>query len=154
MKKTKASTKAQGKATEQKRRAETARREKSSRSLREVVGPEVYQTWVAMLQRLVPDGRTHRLAPVVAAMLQYALAVAEEEGSTDPETNSVVASLLKSVDALDIEEMQESLDDVVIQLFEDAGVGYRRRSARGEHYSIIEEAYREYIHWFDMPWEG
>ena len=58
------------------------------------------------------------------------------------------------MDAFESEEMQELLDDVVTRLFEDAGVAYRRTSARGEQYSIIEEAYREYIHWFDMPWEG
>ena len=75
--KTKASAKPQGKSTEQKHKTERAERKKGSRSLRDVVGPEVYQTWIDMLHRLVPDGRTHRLAPVVAAMLQYALAVAE-----------------------------------------------------------------------------
>ena len=70
-----------------------------------------------MLATLVPDGRTHRIAPLVAAMLQYALAMADEKR-----------------------------DD-------DAGVEYRRTNSRGDPYSIVEEAYEEYIRWFDMPWE-
>ena len=57
------------------------------------------------------------------------------------------------MDAFEPEEMQELLDDVVTRLFEDARVAYGRTSPQGEKYSIIEEAYREYIHWFDMPWE-
>ena len=152
--KTKASAKLQGKSAQQKHKADRAERKKGSRSLREVVGPEVYQTWIDMLHRLVPDGRTHRLAPVVAAMLQYALAVAEGKRGADTETNSVVGSLLNSMDAFEPEEMQELLDDVVTGLFEDARVAYGRTSARGEQYSIIEEAYREYIHWLDTPWVG
>jgi hypothetical protein len=26
-------------------------------------------------------------------------------------------------------------------------------SARGESYSIADDAYSEYVHWFDMPWD-
>ncbi|MCI0608598.1 MAG: hypothetical protein L0Z71_06005 [Anaerolineae bacterium] len=51
---------------------------KSKRSLQAVVGEATYAVWVDMLRELVPDGRTHRLSVVVAGMLQYALAVAEE----------------------------------------------------------------------------
>jgi ribosomal protein L4 len=60
---------------------------------------------------------------------------------------------LNSTEAFEPEGMEELLDDVVTRLFEDARVAYGRTSARGEKYSI-EETYREYIHWFDMPWEG
>lgn len=41
------------------------------RSLDAVVGPDTYSVWVNMLRALVPQGRTHRLAPLVAGMLQY-----------------------------------------------------------------------------------
>ena len=40
--------------------------------LREIVGDSVYDVWVAMLKKLVPDGRTHRLSVLVASMLAYA----------------------------------------------------------------------------------
>ena len=47
-------------------------------SLQAVVGQLKYATWVDMLRRLVPDGRTHRLAPLVAGMLQYATLLAND----------------------------------------------------------------------------
>jgi len=67
---------------------------KRKRSLQDVVGQETYSVWVNMLRILVPDGRTHRLAPLVAGMLQYALAVSEEESGEEPDDDSVAQSLL------------------------------------------------------------
>lgn len=43
---------------------------RQKQSLQEVVGAQTYTSWVDMLRRLAPDGRTHRLAPLVAGMLQ------------------------------------------------------------------------------------
>lgn len=51
---------------------------RKNQSLQAVVGAQTYATWVDMLRRLVPDGRTHRLAPLVAGMRQYATLVAIE----------------------------------------------------------------------------
>ena len=51
---------------------------KQKRSLQAVVGTETYDVWTKMLHDLVPDGRTHRLAPIIAGMLHYALNVAFE----------------------------------------------------------------------------
>lgn len=50
-------------------------------------------------------------------------------------------------------EVRELLHDAVTQLFQDARVEYRRMSARGQSYSIADDAYSEYVHWFDMPWK-
>jgi hypothetical protein len=133
--------------------AKTARPKASGRSLQDVVGPEVYRTWVAMLRALTPEGRTHRLAPLVAAMLQYAFVVAQEGGDEDTDENSVSQSLIDSAEADEPEEVGAALHDVVARLFKDAGVVFNRTSARGEPYSIADEAYAEYIHWFDMPWD-
>ncbi len=62
-------------------------------SLKEIVGDKVYSVWVDMLRRLVPEGRTHRLAPTIAAMLQYALEVADEKYGSDPQEGSLAYSL-------------------------------------------------------------
>ena len=124
---------------------------KQQRSLKTVVGPQTYSVWVDMLRALVPEGRTHRLAPLVAGMLQYALSLANEQ---DVDEDSVAQSLLRSADAMEVTEVEELLEDVVAQLFKDAGVHYKRVNARGQDYSIAESIYEEYIHWFDMPWEG
>ncbi|MCC6189139.1 MAG: hypothetical protein IT318_08885 [Anaerolineales bacterium] len=133
--------------------AEVSRRGRRARSLEDVVGREVYQTWVDMLRRLVPDGRTHRLAPIVAAMLQYALAMAEDQDDADEAGNSVATSLLETREIADSSEVKDLLHDVVTKLFKDAGVGFQRTSSRGIAYSIADDAYEEYLHWYDMPWE-
>src|SRR3990172_9605792 len=122
---------------------------KRKRSLQDVVGQETYSVWINMLRSLVPDGRTHRLAPLVAGMLQYALTIAGEEAGDD----SVAQSLIESAEAFEPEEVKRLLHDVVARLFKDAGVSYKRTSASGEDYSIADSVYYEYIHWFDMPWE-
>ena len=124
-----------------------------ARSLEDVVGPHIYQTWVNMLHVLVPDGRTHRLAPLVAAMLQYALAVAENERNDDVDEGSVAASLLDTTEVGDLSEVKALLHDVVTRLFKEAGVGFQRTSSRGVSYSIADDAYEEYLHWDLMPWE-
>jgi hypothetical protein len=129
------------------------RRKPRARSLEDVVGPHVYKTWVDMLHILVPDGRTHRLAPLVAAMLQYALAMAEHVRDAEESGNSVAASLLATTEVGDPSEVKALLHDVVTKLFKDAQVGFQRTSASGVSYSIADDAYEEYLHWDFMPWE-
>lgn len=126
---------------------------KNERSLKTVVGQETYQVWTAMLQQLVPYGRTHRLAPLVAGMLQYALIIALEKYGDGPREGSVAQSLLSASESDDIEEVVGDLRDVTEQLFKDAGVGYARTNSRGDGYSIVENAIYEFIHWHAMPWE-
>ena len=106
-----------------------------------------------MLRVLVPGGRTHRLAPLLAAMLQYACSVTEDEQGDDADEESINQSLMDSSETSDPSEVKDLLHDAVAQLFKDAGVEYGRVSARGQPYSIADEAYSEYVYWFDMPWE-
>ena len=127
---------------------------KRTRSLEDVVGKETYGLWVDMLHRLVPDGRTHRLSVVVAAMLQYAYLIVTNNLDDDIEEGSVAQALLDATDGGDPEEVGEYLYDIVDQIFNDAGVRHKRTSARGEDYSIAESALEEYVSWFDMPWES
>jgi hypothetical protein len=117
------------------------------------VGQEVYDLWLDMLRRLVPDGRTHRLAPMIAGMLQYAADVAAQKFGNEPEEGTAAYFLLGADGIWDPDEAGD-LQDLVAQLFEDAGVRYKRVSSRGEGYSVAESAIYEYIHWYDMPWEA
>ena len=48
--------------------------QEDNQSLKSLVGAKTYKVWVDMVQSLVPHGRTHRLAPLVAGMLHHALA--------------------------------------------------------------------------------
>jgi len=125
----------------------------ASRSFRTVVGADTYEVWVRMLRKLVPDGRTHRLSVLLAGMLQYAAVMADANGDKEGDEDSLAASLLEATEASDPSEVNDLIHDAVVQLFKDAKVRFERTSARGTKYSLAEEAYEEFIHWFDMPWE-
>ena len=105
-----------------------------------------------MLRRLVPEGRTHRLAPMIAGMLQYATAIATEKYGDDAEEGSVAAKLFAAYDE-GPEAAEENLMPILRKLFKDAGVEYERIAKSGEHYSVAEEAIREFWSWFNYPWE-
>ena len=126
---------------------------KAKRSLSAVVGKETCTVWVNMLRELAPDGRTHRLSVVVASMLQYALTVAQSKRDEELADDSVERSLLDAAEVGDPSEVAGLLHDVTTQLFKDAGVEYQRTNSRGSHYSIVEDAYEEFMRWCDMPWE-
>lgn len=49
--------------------------------------------------------------------------------------------------------MKARLHDVVTKLFKDSAVGFQRASSRGISCSIADDAYEEYLHWSDRPWE-
>lgn len=123
------------------------------RGFAEVVGVDTYATWVRMLQALVPHGRTHRLSIMLAAMLQYAASVSESDWNDTEDESSLSIALMKATEAGDPSELDDLIHDAVDQLFKEAKVPFERTSARGTQYSIADEAYEEFIHWYDMPWE-
>lgn len=126
--------------------------EGSGESLRAIVGERVYLVWVDMLHCLVPDGRTHRLAPMIAAMLQYASRINLEKCGKKAERGTVANALYCSEGA-SYEEGRDILLPVVERLLKDSRVRYKRTNSRGEDYSIAEEAIGEYLNWYNMPWE-
>ena len=128
-----------------KKQSKTRRNPKSS-ALEQAVGKEVYRTWVSMLKKLVPYGRTHRLAVVVAAMLQHA----SMQGKRGEEIGALLADLEEDGEYGDTAKQALRL---VQDLFKDAGVKWKRKSSRGEDYSVAAEAIREYIAWDNYPWE-
>jgi hypothetical protein len=125
---------------------------KSKRSLQDVVGKETYTVWVDMLRELVPDGRTHRLSIVIAGMLHYASVLAEKLDEDGLEEDSVTLSLINA-NEMGSDEIKDELHDVVKELFKDAGVTFDRVSKRGDSYSIADEAYNEFVSWFDYLWD-
>jgi hypothetical protein len=125
---------------------------KKGRSFSSVVGEETYAAWVRMLRKLVPDGRTHRLSVMLASMLHFAAIIAADQDYED-DARSLAASLVEATEASDPSEVEDLIHDAVVQLFKDAMVRFERTSARGDRYSIAEDAYAEFVHWYDMPWE-
>jgi phosphodiesterase/alkaline phosphatase D-like protein len=126
--------------------------DKRSRNFRTIVGADTYAVWARMLRELVPDGRTHRLSVMLAGMLHYAAAIAAAANQNKKE-HSLAASLIEATEASDPSEVEDLIHDAVVQLFKDAKVRFERASARGTKYSPAANAYEEFIHWYDMPWE-
>ena len=126
--------------------------EKNKASLKTVVDTQTYTVWVKMLAELVPESRTHRMAPLIAGMLQYAAQMAHTN-QKDAEEGTVAHALLNLDDVYDPEGFVRTLLDAVHQLFRDAKVSFDRYNARGQHYSIVSQAIAEFLHWYDMPWE-
>lgn len=125
-----------------------------SSSLASVVGPEVYCVWVSMLNRLGGDGRTHRLSVVVASMLQHASLVASEASKHRRGRDAVAGqALLNALLEPEPGSEDEELVEVVVRLFDDAGVAHTRTNRRGDEYSLVEASIDEFVRWFDMPWE-
>jgi hypothetical protein len=85
-------------------------------------------------------------------MLQYAV-VAAANGDQKANEHSLAASILEASDSTDASEVEELIHDAVVQLFKDAKVRFERTNARGDKYSLAEDGYEQFIHWFDMPWE-
>jgi hypothetical protein len=125
---------------------------KPKRSFQDVVGKETYEVWVNMIRELVPDGRTHRLSVVIAGMLHYATAIADQFDEDKLEEDSVALSLINA-NEMGPDEIKDELHDVMKRLFKDAGVTFDRVSKRGEPYSVADEAYNEYFSWYDYPWD-
>jgi len=86
-------------------------------------------------------------------MLRYAAAMAAANGEGEEEEHSLAASLLEAAEVSDPSEVKDLIHDAVVQLFKDAKVRFERTNARGDKYSLAEDSYEEFIHWFDMPWE-
>ena len=133
----------------------SARRAPASRSLSAVVGGDVYGVWVGMVSRLGRDGRTHRLAVVVASMLQHAASVASEarrrrRGGDAGADQELLAALQEPEPGGENEELAE----VTVRLFDDAGIPHSRTNRRGDEYSTVDASIEEFVRWFDMPWEG
>jgi hypothetical protein len=134
-------------------KAKRARTEKPTATLESVVGSSTYNVWVDMLKRLVPGSRTHRLAPLVAGMLQYAADRANQRSRGALREGSVAAALLNATEHEDDDPLAEDLPYLVERLFRDAGVRSSRADRRGDRYSLVDAAIQEFVRWESMPWE-
>jgi hypothetical protein len=132
----------------------TTRREPEGRaepSFQSIVGEATYQVWVDMLRILVPGGRTHRLAPMLAGMLRYAAEQCARKGERHRRSCPLGDAL---------KDLEEGDDDAMVvvavavqRLFRDAGVPTKRVSRDSESYSVVDTALHEFQRWGEMPWE-
>jgi hypothetical protein len=120
--------------------------------LKATVGAKIYGVWVDMLQALIPGGRTHRLAVLVAGMLHYAYALSSRKKANQTKARHLVELFESALEGQDEGDLQPVVE-LVEKLFDDAGVPYQRRSRRGDSYSVAAEAVNEFVNWGNMPWE-
>jgi len=130
----------------------SVRREKSGASLKSIVGEAIYDMWLDMLKVLVPGGRTHRLAPIVAGMLRYTCERSPASSRRRPPQGSLADALI-ALDEGDDDAATDLVKSAVGQLFRDAGVRPLRYSHQGQQYSVVDAAIHEFQHWGSMPWE-
>lgn len=119
--------------------------------IKSVVGAKTYNVWIAMLKALVPHGRTHRLAVVVAGMLQFAFHLANEKEESCSKSRKFLSLYERFLDDPEVEE--DKVIELVETLFKDAGVRHKRVNSRGQGYSIAETAAYDFMSWENMPWE-
>ena len=115
------------------------------------MGETTYDVWLDMLRALVPGGRTHRLAPIVAGMLRYAAERSTKKTSPQRESRAFVDALSAFEEGDD--DASVTVAGSVQRLFRDAGVRAGRVSRDGDSYSIVDAALHEFRQWGDMPWE-
>ncbi len=96
---------------------------------------------------------THRLAPLVAGMLQYAADRASQRSRGAPREGSVASALLSAIEETDAGGDATHLAEIVERLFRDAGVKSIRSNRRGDRYSLVDAAIAEFVRWDSMPWE-
>ena len=120
----------------------------AANELRDMVGVPMYDAWVAQLAALVPGGRTHRLAVIVAGMLTYAA------GKVESDDDRPFAQALEATnESADPDDFPDEVRTALEQLFRDVGVSSQRSSKKGESYSIITEALMEYANWESYAWD-
>ena len=120
---------------------------------KEIIGGQELLSFLSLLKEIGPDARTHRISVVIASILRFAvnkLPAHCEDGS--------LAHALIMIDqepylAHEQSDEYELVFDFIDCLCKEAGILNQRESARGEDYSIAENAILEYTAWYNMPWE-
>ena len=120
---------------------------------KKIIGNQSYSTFLSLLKEIGPDARTHRISVVIAAMLRFALEKLYREGEDGTLCQALVALDKEPYLAAEASEEYERLFELIDEMCREAGLRNRRESARGESYSIAENAIAEYIAWYHMPWE-
>ena len=120
---------------------------------KDIIGENFFLLFLNLLKEIGPDARTHRISVVIASILRYAV----NRLPTDCEDGSLAQALLMLDEEpyLAHEESDEfkMVFDLIDDLCNETGMMNLRESARGEDYSIAENAILEYATWFNMPWE-
>ncbi len=120
---------------------------------KEIIGDQQFLSFLALLRNIGPEARTHRISVVIASILRFAV----NQLPSDCEDGSIAQALLTLDEepylAHEQSDEYEMVFDLIDGLCNEAGMMNERESARGEDYSIAENAILEYAAWYNMPWE-
>ena len=120
---------------------------------KDIIGVQSYSSFFHMLKAIGPDARTHRISVVIAAMLRSALSKLPSDCEDGTLAQAIVTLGEGPYVAAEDSEEYELVFDMIDELCREAGMRNLRESARGESYSIAENAIAEYAAWYNMPWE-
>ena len=120
---------------------------------RGIIGDQELQSLLALLKAIGPDARSHRISVVIASILRFA--VNQLPAHCEDGTLSQALIMIDEEPYLAHEQSDayELIFDFIDCLCKEAGMLNQRESARGEDYSIAENAIFEYAAWYNMPWE-
>ena len=120
---------------------------------KEIIGEQELRSFLTFLKAIGPDARTHRISVVIASILRFAVNQLPDHCED--------GSLAQALTLIDQEpylvnensEECELIFDFIDCLCKEAGMLNERTSARGDGYSVAENALFEYASWYNMPWE-
>lgn len=126
---------------------------KISEEFKDIIGAQPYSAFLHLLKEIGPDARTHRISVVIAAMLHYALSKLPPDCEEGTLAQALVTMAEEPYGAAEGSAEYGLVFDLIDELCRKAGMRNLRESARGESYSIAENAIAEYAAWYNMPWE-
>jgi len=118
-----------------------------------IIGAQPYSAFLDMLKAIGPDARTHRISVVIAAMLRCALSKLPPDCENGTLAQALVIMAEEPYGVAEGSAEYKLVFDMIDELCREAGMRNLRESARGELYSIAENAIAEYTAWYNMPWE-
>ena len=121
--------------------------------LKNIIGEQQYTSFLELLKDIGPDARTHRITVVIASILRFAANQIAPKCNEGTLSQALITLEEEPYLAHEQSDEYEIVYDVIDSLCTEAGMRNERESARGECYSIAENAILEYAAWYNMPWE-
>jgi hypothetical protein len=123
------------------------------KEFKNIIGNKSYSTFLDMLKAIGPDARTHRISVVIGAMLRFACNKCIFDGLDGKICHALITIDNEPFLVAERTDEYEILSELIDNLCKEASMANYRESARGESYSIAENAIAEYASWYNMPWE-
>ncbi len=117
---------------------------------RQIIGEELFGSFLKLLTEIGPGSRTHRISVVIAGILIFAL-----DKTTDDYKKGSLAEALVVLDEEPYSDGDEYIRvaELIDQMCQKSGMMNYRTTTRDSEHSIAENTIAEYCRWYNMPWE-